>query len=166
MSFNIYEKQNSIAFFLFGIKVVAIDIKFEGNDFDTFKILLMNKEKVILALDLKQIDRNTTKDALKQALPNPFYNLDIIEIEAYVEYGDSNAFRTAIIAAILKNLFGGVLLYVLSTQRVRTLSEVKANFDSRALILRASGIFCITLADIIYGMIFSKKGEKNNDIGK
>ncbi len=166
VSLNIYGKKNSIAFFLFGIKVIQIDVDFEGSDFDSFRILLKNKEKVISTINLKQIERNTVKDTFNNALPNPFYNLDIVEIDAYAEYGDDNAFRTAMIAVVLKYVFEGALLYVLSTQKVKTVSDVKANFDNRTLIFRVSSIFCITLADIIYGIIFGKKGEEKNDFGK
>ncbi len=166
LNIDIYGKKNSIVFCLFGIKVIDIDIAFEGSDFDSFRLLLKNKDKVITTLNLNQVDRNSAKNAIKQALPNPFYNLDIIEIVAYAEYGGDDAFRTVIIVSILQWLFGGALLYILSTQRLKAMSEVKANFQNKSLILRVSGIFSITIADIIYGIIFSKKEKSNNDIGK
>lgn len=165
VNLDIYGHDNYISFFLFGIRVVRIDVDFIRND-SGFKLELKNKEKTVASLSLNEVDRNSAKDTLRKALPNPFYNLDIIEIDAYAEYGGDNAFRTAMLVGVLRNLFGAALLYLMSTQRIRTMSYVQPNFDNKAIIFRLNGIFCITLADIIIGIILSKKGEKKNDIGK
>ena len=165
VNLDIYGHDNYISFFLFGIRVVRIDVDFIRND-SVFKLELKNKEKTVASLSLNEVDRNSAKDTLRKALPNPFYNLDIIEIDAYAEYGGDNAFRTVMLVGVLRNLFGAALLYLMSTQKVKAMSYVQPNFDNRAIIFRLSGIFCITLADIIFGIIFSKKGEKKNDIGK
>ncbi|MCH5163891.1 MAG: hypothetical protein J1F36_02620 [Clostridiales bacterium] len=166
VNLDIYGHDNYISFFLFGIRVIKIDIDFVRNDTDVFKLELKNKDRLVATLSLSEVNRNSAKDTLRKALPNPFYNLDIIEIDAYAEYGGDNAFRTVMLVGLIRNLFGAALLYLVSTQKIKTISDVQPNFDNRAIIFRLSGIFSITLADIIIGIIISKKGEKKNDIGK
>lgn len=162
VNLDFYGDDNSISFFLFGFKVIKINIYLVKNVNEPIKLELKNKDKIIAEIDASDINRNMAS-SLRKALPNPFYNLDIVEIEVNAQYGGDNAFSTVMTSLILENLFYGALLYILSTQKVRAKADVMPCFNRKSLNLKASSIFSITLADIIYGILFSKKGDKKND---
>lgn len=152
--------ENAISFFLFGIKVIQIDVLIFRSEEDVFKLELRNKDKLIKSIGLSELNRANAKESMSGSLPNPFLNLDIIELEFYAEYGGQNAFATVLIIMAIKFLIEGVHIFIASNQRVKVLGYIMPAFDSRKAAASLSGIFCITIADIIYGIIFGKRSKE------
>ncbi len=157
---DLLKNDNAVTFFLFGIKIIKIDIGFATSHEDVIMLELSNKDKQIASLKLSDINKDNAKDTFKNALPNPFYNLDIVELEAFVELGTADALKTVAFVMAIKWGVEAARLLISASQRVKVLSYVKPNFDRSTIIVNLSGIFSITIADIIYGIILGKRREK------
>ncbi len=160
VDFDFYAKSFAVSFYLFGFKIIRIDILFHRSESEVFMIELWNKDKLIKSLGFREMNKSNAKDTIGSTLPNPFYNLDIIELELSAEYGGENAFNTVRTIMAAKWLISFAGLYITSMQRVKVQSYIKPNFDSRAIIMNLSGIFSITIADIIYGIIWGKRSKQ------
>ncbi len=160
LDIDILSNANSVTFFLFGIKVIKINISLVTSKEEILKIELCNKDKLLTSLTLNDISQTNAKETFKNALPNPFYNLDIVELEVFAELGSQNALATVVSVMAVKWIVEAAHLYIASSQRVKVLSFVKPNFDKSAIIVNLSGIFSITIADIIYGIILGKRRQQ------
>ena len=126
---------------------VEIELSYKGNELDR--------------VNLKEIKSGISKEMVVNVLPNPFYNLDIIKIDVCTVYGGGSAFSTAVMSGVVHKLVAAALAYFLSKQNIKVTNDIMPDFTQRTIIFRLTSIFFITLADIIYGVIFGKKKEKN-----
>ena len=157
---NLLGNKNNISFFLFGHNILSIDIKFYVVE-SGVEIELSYKGNELDRVNLKEIKSGISKEMVVIVLPNPFYNLDIIKIDVCTVYGGGSAFSTAVMSGVVHKLVAAALAYFLSKQNIKVTNDIMPDFTQRTIIFRLTSIFFITLADIIYGVIFGKKKEKN-----
>lgn len=154
-----FGRSNSVTFFLFGLKVITIKIDFTRSKEEILKIELKSGDKLITSLGIKDLDKDKAMETAKSAVPNPFCNLDIVELEVYAELGIGNALGTVVEVMVARSLIEGAHLLISASQKVKVLSFIKPVFDESKFIVDMSGIFSITIADIIYGIILGKRRQ-------
>ena len=164
INFDVYEDRNFVSFSLFYIKIAKISAKLKVTARGLY-VELLKKDKNIACVPFSDIIKSPER-LMPQDTRNPFCNLDLVELDINGEYGDGNAFSTALVAATMQKAIAFRLLNAIIKQKVRTNGQIVPNFQENAMNLHFSGIFFITLADIIYGIVFNKKQKrrKNYDI--
>ncbi len=159
---DVFLNKYELSFYLFWIRIITITASFVTETDELPKITIKNKNKTLAEIKFDSLKSGGAKQSLADAFPKLFRNLDIINLEVSAELGITDSFGTAMISMLAVNLLNAAVLYLINKQKVSVNADVKANFDVKTIFLHLNSIFSITLADIIYGIIFGKKGGKND----
>ena len=159
--FDAYGGENSVSFSLFNIKIIKIAAKLRVSSIG-ITLELMRKGEIISSVPVDYVIKAPEK-LMPQTTRNPFCNLDLVELNIDGEYGDGNAFSTVLVTTAMQRAISFRLLNAIIKQKVRIGGKIEPNFRENAMNLHFSGIFFITLADIIYGLTLTNIRSEKND---
>ncbi|MCL2821945.1 MAG: hypothetical protein FWD86_01960 [Firmicutes bacterium] len=89
-------------------------------------------------------------------------NVGIKKIDIKADYGSLDAFNTVMVLGAVKIISYSVTAFLLSLQPFPISEQFTPHFDKKIALATAYGIFTLSIADIIYGLILSiYKGLKS-----
>jgi len=147
--FDIEDQKGAILAKLFGIKVFRIEAEIKEGDNGLLVINRLNKKRYKV-----KANKKGSKDvADKLKLLPVIGNLNVRRVSLVMRYGGGDAVKTVYVLGVIRVIFYALASALDCRDTVEVHEDITADFENKSFNIRLYGIICLSIADIIYGIL-------------